>query len=56
MVLNAYVCLHVTFYNLATTFYTLGQHITPWAAGKHPKLQTLNLFFSVFFWQYIDRL
>ena len=45
----AYLCLHMTFHNLATPFYTLGQHITPWTAGIPPKLQIKNMSFSVFF-------
>ena len=39
----------MTFYNLTTRFYSLGWHITPWAAGTRPKLQIQNLSFSVFF-------
>ena len=39
----------MTFYNSATPFYTLGQHITPLAARTLLKLQMQNMYFQYFF-------
>ena len=39
----------MTFYNLATPFYTLGRHITPLAARALLKLQMQNMYFQYFF-------
>ena len=52
---NSYLileCLFMFTYDLsylATPFYTLGRHITPWAAGTRPKLKIQNMSFSVLF-------
>ena len=49
LILECLLCLHMIFSNLATRFYTIRQHIIPWAAASRPKMQIQNMCFSVFF-------